>query len=123
MAYHDASKMVSPPPGGFAKTARLTQVVMRLADIGDLAEAGMVPFGVDRGENLLVEFALSSLLDCINEERWGMANDIIDGFPACCSGSSKCVFDKLVELRRKFEATPGREVVLDDLCGCAWQCR
>ena len=98
------------PPGGFLKAARLPQVVLRLSDI----ELG-VPDGLDRGENLLVDFALSKLVDCINHEQWDLADDIIAGFPRSCCASSDALFERLVELRREFEKTPGREVILEDL--------
>lgn len=109
MAYHSASSMLAPR-GGFSKAARLPQVVLRLADI----ELG-VPESLDRGENLLVEFALSKLVDCINKEQWDIADDIIAGFPRSCCASSDSLFSRLVELRQEFERTPGREVILEDL--------
>ncbi len=109
VAYHSASSMLSPR-GGFSKAARLPQVVLRLADI----ELG-VQGSPDRGENLLVEFALSKLVDCINKEQWGIADDVIAAFPRSCCASSDSLFSRLVELRREFERTPGREVILEDL--------
>lgn len=96
--------------GGFSKAARLPHVVLRLADI----ELG-VPENLDRGENLLVDFALSKLVDCINNEQWDIADDVISAFPRSCCASSDALFSKLVELRREFERTPGREVILEDL--------
>jgi len=109
VAYHRISRLLAPTEG-FLKAARLPQVVLRLSDI-DLG----VPDGLDRGENLLVDFALSKLVDCINGEKWDIADDIIAGFPRSCCASSDALFEKLVELRHKFEKTPGREVILEDL--------
>lgn len=109
VAYHRISSMLAPP-GGFLKAARLPQVVLRLADI----KLG-VPESFDRGENLLVEFALSKLVDCINREQWDIADDIISAFPRSCCASSDVLFSKLIELRHEFERTPGREVILEDL--------
>ncbi len=96
--------------GGFSKAARLPQVVLRLADI----ELG-VPDSLDRGENLLVEFALSKLVDCINKEQWDVADDVIASFPRSCCASSDSLLSKLIDLRHEFERTPGREVILEDL--------
>ena len=109
MAYHAISRSLARQ-GGFSKAARLPQVVLRLSDI----ELG-VPDGLDRGENLLVDFALSKLVDSINNEQWDLADDLIENFPRSCCASSDALFQKLVELRRKFEATPGREIILEDL--------
>jgi len=108
MAYHAISRLLAPR--GFSKSARLPQAVLRLSDI----ELG-VQDGLDRGENLLVDFALSKLVDCINNEQWDVADDLIANFPRSCCASSDALFQKLVELRRKFEATPGREIILEDL--------
>jgi len=109
VAYHRISSMLSPW-GGFSKAARLPQVVLRLADI----KLG-VPENLDRGENLLVEFALSKLVDCINKEQWDIADDVIASFPRSCCASSDSLLSKLIDLRHEFEKTPGREVILNDL--------
>ena len=92
------------------KAARLPHVVLRLADI----KLG-VPDSLDRGENLLVDFALSKLVDCINKEQWDIADEVIAAFPRSCCASSDSLFSKLIELRWEFEKTPGREVILEDL--------
>lgn len=82
---------------------------MRLADIG---EGTPEPQG---GENLLVEFGLSQLIDAINAEDWNLADDVIGGFPRSCCTSSDDIFQKLVKLRHEFEKTSGREVIAEDL--------
>jgi len=109
VAYYRISSILTPRVG-FSKAARLPHVVLRLADI----ELG-VSENLDRGENLLVEFALSKLVDCINREQWDIADDIIASFPRSCCASSDSMFSRLVELRKEFEKTPGREVILKDL--------
>lgn len=109
MAYHRISRLLAPKKG-FSKTARLPQVVLRMSDI----RAGL-PDSMDRGENLLVDFALSQLVNAINNEQWDIADDVIACFPRSCCASSDALFDKLIELRHKFEKTPGKELILEDL--------
>lgn len=102
--YHRISSAVRP--AGFSKVA-VHQVVHRLQDIKDgLQDPGY-------GENILVEWSLSKLIDFINAEQWGMADDIIGIFPTFMKPSSRAIFDKLVEMRHEFEKTGVHEIIID----------
>jgi len=106
--YHRISEALKGEVG-FHKSA--AQILMRLSDIRE----GVTDDPTDDGENTLVEWGLHKLVDFINSEQWGLADDLILGFPRTMRASNRKLLDKLIELRQQFEDSEPREIIVDDL--------